>query len=104
MTDAMTKAQIRQAEREFSAAWMRAEENADERAAAYLRSEMRRAARRLVALTGEGDIDGLDPEQVRAEFRAYDDGLGRQTPSGADVAVLAAEGHCVTLQLARLEA
>ena len=52
MTDAMTKAQIRQAEREFSAAWMRAEENADERAAAYLRSEMRRAARRLPRAKG----------------------------------------------------
>ena len=69
MTDAMTKAQIRQAERESSAAWMRAEENADERAAAYLRSEMRRAARRLVALTGEGDIDGLDPEQEERLIR-----------------------------------
>ncbi|SFO35765.1 hypothetical protein SAMN05216207_10478 [Pseudonocardia ammonioxydans] len=104
MTDAMTKAQTRQAERDFTAAWMRAEENADEQTSTYLRSEMRRTARRLVELAGAGNVDGVDPAQVRAEFRAYVDGLGRPTPPNVDVATLAIEGRRITLQVARLEA
>ncbi|MBP2371369.1 hypothetical protein [Pseudonocardia parietis] len=72
MANAMRKAQVKQAERNFAAAWMRAEESADRESPAYLLTEVRRTARRLVELAGEveGDVDGLDPAQVRAEFRA----------------------------------
>lgn len=97
--------QIRQAAREFRAAWARAHENTDPVVTRRLADEVTRTAQRLVELE-EGTVGGtgqVDLAQARAELRADLPGVAGPADL-AEIAARAAEGHRITLQLAELEA